>query len=90
MHMKIRTLLSFVLYLFIINRYCFREARSFNSSIDIVDAVTRNEQLKLVSRPDGEKSSLWPADLNSLFAYDRKEDLKYCWLENADQSIKYS
>ncbi|GAW08830.1 2-hydroxyacid dehydrogenase [Lentinula edodes] len=52
------------------NAYENSEARSFNSSIDIVDAVTRNEQLKLVLRPDGEKSSLWPADLNSLFAYD--------------------
>ncbi|KAJ3773347.1 hypothetical protein FB446DRAFT_837124 [Lentinula raphanica] len=46
------------------------EARSFNSSVDIVDSVTRKDQLKPLLKPDGTQSKLWPLDLNSFFAYD--------------------
>ncbi|KAJ4483797.1 hypothetical protein J3R30DRAFT_3698713 [Lentinula aciculospora] len=52
------------------NAFINSEARSFNSTVDIVDSVTRDDQLKLVLKPDGMKSDFWPADLNSLFAYD--------------------
>ncbi|KAJ3789661.1 hypothetical protein GGU10DRAFT_384018 [Lentinula aff. detonsa] len=52
------------------NAFSNSEARSSNSSIDIVDAVTRKDKLKPVLKPDGTKSSFWPLDLISLFAYD--------------------
>ncbi|KIK69049.1 hypothetical protein GYMLUDRAFT_91451 [Collybiopsis luxurians FD-317 M1] len=50
--------------------YINSESRRTNSNIDIMVAACMNDELKPVLKADGKQSSLWPADLNSLFAYD--------------------
>ncbi|KAF5383485.1 hypothetical protein D9757_006131 [Collybiopsis confluens] len=48
------------------------DSRRSNSSIDILLDAYKLDRLKPVLKSDGKPSELWPADLNSLLAYDRK------------------